>query len=85
MISLPKNGEVVVVLTWNDPSGASANNYDLYLVAARHGRVVARSTDVQRGAQDPLEAIDFLNRGATGSFRIVVQNVGDQAAARRRT
>jgi subtilase family protein len=82
LISLPTSGEVVVVLTWNDPSGLSANNYDLYLVDDDTGEVVARSTDVQRGGQDPLEAIDFLNRGETGFFRIVVQNVGDQAAAR---
>ena len=82
LISLPNNGEVVVVLTWNDPAGQSANNYDLYLVDDDTGQVVARSTDVQRGGQDPLEAIDFLNRGETGFFRIVVQNVGDEAAAR---
>jgi hypothetical protein len=82
LISLPTKGEVVVVLTWNDPAGQSANNYDLYLVDDDTGEVVARSTDLQRGAQDALEAIDFLNRGDTGLFRIVVQNVGDQAAPR---
>ena len=46
------------------------------------GEVVARSTDIQRGRQDPLEAIDFLNRGESGFFRIVVQNASDEAAAR---
>ncbi|HYN07668.1 MAG TPA: S8 family serine peptidase [Vicinamibacterales bacterium] len=82
LISLPHNGEVVVVLTWNDVAGQSGNNYDLYLVDDDTGQVVARSTDIQRGSQDPLEAVDFLNRGDTGFFRIVVQNVGDQAAPR---
>ena len=82
VISLPTNGEVVVVLTWNDPAGQSANNYDLYLVDDDTGAVVAQSTDLQRGGQDALEAIDFLNRGEGGLFRIVVQNVGDQAATR---
>ncbi|HEX7780905.1 MAG TPA: hypothetical protein VF424_16770, partial [Vicinamibacterales bacterium] len=82
LISLPNNGEVVVVLTWNDPAGQSANNYDLYLVDDDTGAVVAQSTDVQRGGQDALEAVDFLNRGESGLFRIVVQNVGDQAAPR---
>jgi subtilase family protein len=82
LISLPNNGEVVVVLTWNDPAGQSANNYDLYLVDDDTGAVVAQSTDVQRGGQDALEAIDFLNRGESGLFRIVVQNVADQAAPR---
>ncbi len=46
-------------LTWDDPFGASANNYDLYLVRQSSGAVVARSTDAQNGSQDPLEAIDF--------------------------
>jgi hypothetical protein len=82
LISLPNNGEVIIVLTWNDGAGQSGNNYDLYLVDDDSGEVVARSTDAQRGSQDPLEAIDFLNRGDTGFFRIVVQNVGDQAAPR---
>jgi len=82
LISLPSNGEVVVVLTWNDPPGGSGNNYDLYLVDDDTGEVVARSTDAQRGGQDPFEAIDFLNRGESGFFRIVVQNFGDQAAPR---
>ncbi len=70
------------MLTWNDPAGQSANNYDLYLVDDDTGEVVARSTDVQRGVQDALEAIDFLNRGEAGFFRIVVQNVDDEAAPR---
>ncbi len=82
LISLPNNGEVVVVLTWNDAAGQSGNNYDLYLVDDDTGEVVARSTDVQRGSQDALEAVDFLNRGETGLFRIVVQNVENQAAPR---
>jgi subtilase family protein len=82
LISLPHNGEVVVVLTWDDPAGQSGNNYDLYLVDDDTGAVVARSTDVQRGSQDAIEAFDFLNRGDTGFFRIVVQNVNNQAAVR---
>jgi Subtilase family len=80
LISLPTNGEVIVVVTWDDPAGQSANNYDLYLVDDSTGQVVAQSTDVQRGGQDPIEAIDFLNRGQTGDFRIIIQNVGNQAA-----
>jgi hypothetical protein len=79
VINLPTSGEVVVFLTWDDPFGASGNNYDLYLVRQSTGAVVARSTDVQRGAQDPLEVIDYVNSGASDFFRIVAQNVGDQA------
>ena len=81
VIVLPKNGEVVVVLTWDDPAGRSANNYDLYLVRESSGQVVARSTDAQRGAQDPIEFVDFVNREDEGRFRILIQNVNDARRA----
>lgn len=81
-ITLPTSGEVVIFLTWDDAFGRSGNNYDLYLVQQSSGRVVARSIDVQAGAQDPVEAIDFINRGASDTFRIIVQNVRDAAAGR---
>jgi subtilisin family serine protease len=83
VLVLPTNGEVVVVLTWDDPAGRSGNNYDLYLVRESSGEAVARSTDVQRGSQDPLEFVDFVNREAEGRFRVVIQNVGDAAAPRQ--
>ena len=75
VIALPQNGEVAIFLTWDDPFGGSANNYDLYLVQQSTGRVVASSTDVQSGRQDPSEVIDYVNRGAADRFLIVVQNV----------
>jgi len=77
VISLPTNGQVVIVLTWDDPAGASGNNYDLYLVEERSGRVVARSTDQQRGSQDPIEFIVYANRGESGFHRILIQNAGN--------
>ncbi|MEO8071166.1 MAG: hypothetical protein ABI652_07170, partial [Acidobacteriota bacterium] len=79
LISLPTGGEVVIFLNWDDVAGQSATNYDLYLVRESTNTVVARSTDVQRGSQDPLEALDYTNTGAAGFFRIVIQNVRDQA------
>jgi hypothetical protein len=82
VVSLGRDAEVFVVLTWNDPPGRSASNYDLFLVREDGGHVVARSTDVQRGSQDPFEAIDFTNRGDPGLFRVVIQNVGNRAERR---
>jgi hypothetical protein len=82
VIALPANGEVAIFLSWNDPVGGSSNNYDLYLVQQSTGRVVASSTDVQNGRQDPVEVIDYVNRGAQDFFRIVVQNVRDAAQPR---
>ena len=79
LIQLPQNGEVAIFLTWDDPFGASRNNYDLYLVQQSTGRVVAGSTDAQTGSQDPLEAIDYINTGSPDFFRIVIQNVRNSA------
>jgi hypothetical protein len=83
VIALPRNGEVIVVLTWDDRFGSSGNNYDLFLVQQSTGRTVASSTDVQRGGSDPLEAVDYVNTGAQDTFRIVIQNVGNRAEVRR--
>ena len=82
VIALPQNGEVAIFLTWDDAFGGSGNNYDLYLVQQSTGRVVARSTDVQSGRQDPSEVIDYVNAGAADRFLIVVQNVGSAAQPR---
>ncbi len=45
-----------VVLQWADPLGASANDYDLFLVDGE-GNVLLSSTDTQDGTQDPIERI----------------------------
>ncbi|MBZ5558429.1 MAG: choice-of-anchor D domain-containing protein [Acidobacteriia bacterium] len=82
VIALPANGEAAIFLSWDDTFGASANNYDLYLVQQSTGRVVASSTTVQSGRQDPTEFIDYVNRGSQDFFRIVVQNVRDSAQPR---
>jgi hypothetical protein len=82
VILLPQNGEVVIFLSWDDPFGASTNNYDLFLVRESTGAVVASSTDPQTGRQDPVEALDYVNTGAAGYFRIVVQNVRNGAQPR---
>src|SRR5262249_51561218 len=79
VILLPRGGEVVVFLSWDDPPGGSANNYDLYLINQSTGQVVAASRDGQRGAQDPVEFIDYVSNSATAYYRIVVQNVGNAA------
>lgn len=82
VILLPSGGEVAIFLSWDDPMGRSSNNYDLYLVDRASGRIVASSTDVQRGAQDPVEFIDYVNSGTTGYFEILVQNVRGAAQPR---
>jgi len=83
LIALPNGGEVLIFLSWDDPMGGSANDYDLFLVEKTTGQVVAASNDPQRGAQDPQEFIDFVNNGASGYFEILVQNYHNTAQPKR--
>jgi len=56
------------VLQWNDPWGASTNDYDLELwdLDRSPAALLEASTNVQNGTQDPLEEIaPLLNRGGT--------------------
>lgn len=55
-------------LQWADPVGASANDYDLYLVNSAGNGLVASSTNVQSGSQNPAESVGSSPAGA----RVVV-------------
>jgi hypothetical protein len=44
-----------VTLKWADPLGASANDYDLFVLDSTLANVVDLSDNVQNGAGDPLE------------------------------
>ena len=65
------------VLQWDDPFGASANDYDLefYDMSRTPPALVTDSADPQTGTQDPIEAISVVNAG---------QNVGRAGIAIRR-
>jgi subtilisin family serine protease len=53
-------GAVTCVLQWNDPFGASSNDYDLFLLDdSLH--VLDASTNVQNGTQDPFEFVVGFN------------------------
>ena len=60
------------VLQWADPLGASANDYDLFLVDA-DDNVLASSTDTQDGTQDPIESISSQARDHADAFLVVVK------------
>jgi type II secretory pathway pseudopilin PulG len=56
---------VIVVLQWNDKFGSSGNDYDLYLFDMSDWSVLANSTYIQNGTDDPLEAFSYTNTGGT--------------------
>jgi subtilisin-like proprotein convertase family protein len=49
-----------VVLYWSDRAGRSANDYDLFILDNALTTVLAASTDVQDGDDDPVEFLGFL-------------------------
>jgi hypothetical protein len=55
-------------LFWADPLGGSNNDYDLFILNSAGTAVVATSTNVQNGTQDPYEAVE----GASANNRLVI-------------
>jgi len=68
-----------VNLYWTDPAGASSNDYDLFRLNAAGTAVLASSTNIQNGTQDPYEQVS--GTGAAAGQRIVI--VKKAAAAPR--
>jgi subtilisin-like proprotein convertase family protein len=58
-------------LFWADPAGASANDYDLYVLDASGQNVIGASTNIQSGRQDPFEIAQAF---VTGSRLVVVKS-----------
>ena len=54
-------------LYWSDPLGASSNDYDLFILNGTGTSVLASSTNIQNGTQDPFEVT-----GTGVNLRIVV-------------
>ena len=61
-------------LKWSDPLGASANDYDLFLVNSAMTSVLAWSTNTQNGSQDPEEYIVGTASLPVGSRFIILKH-----------
>lgn len=59
-------------LFWSDPLGASTNDYDLFLISETGTSVVAASTTVQNGSQDPYEALTVPAAPQPSGRRILI-------------
>jgi subtilisin family serine protease len=81
-VVVPPGGTLTCILQWNDPFGASANDYDLFLLD-QNLNVVAVSDDPQTGAQDPIEVVSVLNRSNSDAVANVVIDRFGQSAPRR--
>ena len=58
-------------LSWSDPLGGSANDYDLFRLNSTGTAVVASSTNIQSGTQDPYEQLS--TPGAAGERIVIVK------------
>jgi subtilisin family serine protease len=52
---------VQVFLSWNDPAGASTNDYDLLLIECGSEILLDVSDEIQNGFQEPIEAVFYQN------------------------
>lgn len=74
---------IYVNLLWDEPWGAAANNYDLYLYNSIVDDPVASSTDVQNGNDYPSEFIGYtVPTGGGGTYHVSVRNISAPATPR---
>ncbi|MEO5918021.1 MAG: S8 family serine peptidase, partial [Candidatus Limnocylindrales bacterium] len=78
-VTLAAGQEITVAIRWADPWRASANDYDLALYSG--DTKVASGEDVQAGAGDPWELIDFTATAA-GAYDIAINRVSGAATSR---
>jgi hypothetical protein len=60
-------------LYWSDPLGGSANDYDFFALNAAQSAVLASSTNIQNGTQDPYE---FFAPTAANTRLVVLKKTG---------
>ncbi len=71
-LSIPANSSSVILLEWNDPWGASSNDYDLFVTNDTGKTIYAASEDYQDGTGDPWEAVQVTNTTANPLTRYIV-------------
>ena len=59
-VTVPAHRELIAILQWDDPLGASDNDYDLYLYD-QEGRELSSSIGPQDGNDDPWEGFSYTN------------------------
>jgi len=60
-VVIPPFCSLRVVLQWNNPFGASADDFDLFIANSSNFEILAGSIEFQDGTQDPIEATGFTN------------------------
>lgn len=68
-ITAVSSSHPVAMLFWTDPLGGSNNDYDLFVLNNTGSSIVASSTNIQNGTQDPFE---LLATGIATNNRLVI-------------
>jgi subtilisin family serine protease len=69
-----------IVLSWADPLGASANDYDLFILNAAGTTVLGSSTTRQNGSSDPVEECYSATGFPANSCIVIVLHSGSACA-----
>ena len=80
-LTLQQGDHVVVSMRWSDPWGRASDDYDLGLYQAGVSAPVASSSDVQNGAGDPVETLEY-DVPVSGTYEIAAHRHSGGAAAR---
>jgi len=74
-----------IAIQWSDPWGASANDYDLFMLNAAGTAVVSMGNTAQTGTQNPFEFIDCSVSGAcpVGGRIVIFKKTGAAVRALR--
>jgi subtilisin family serine protease len=70
--TMPTGCEVTIVLQWNNPNGASSDDFDLILARTSDGAVLAASIDDQNVTRNAFEILDFVNGGPSLTVFITI-------------
>ncbi len=78
-INLDDGEGIRVVMQWDEPFGAAASDYDVYLYSFTTNELVASSTNLQSGSENPFERFSYrANASTAGDFAVVaMQTSGD--------
>ncbi len=60
-VTISAGSTILLVLQWNNAFGRAADNYDVFIYDSNFSSILARSTDVQNGDDDPLEYLEYRN------------------------
>src|SRR4030095_8369800 len=66
-------------LYWSDALGLATNDHDLFVLNSAGTAVIAASTNIQSGTQDPFEQVSGTTANATNNRIIVFKKTAAQA------